>query len=153
MALIHLGSNGKTYKEITDILGFASGLDVQTKSVQLHEQFGRMLVKLETRGGFDLEQQINFAHGIFVQENYPIRKLYQDTAQQLYESDIRHVDYETKPAEAQKIINQWVSARTKGRINDILAETPTSSTKVIIASALYFKALWEHPFFEGSTAR
>lgn len=153
LALIHLGSNGKTFQEITNILDLASGLDVQSKSVQVHEQFGRMIIKLETNSGFELGHQINLAQGIFVQENYPIRPLYQETAQQLYASETYHVNFESRPAEAQKKINKWVSERTHGKIKDILAETPIASTKVIIASAMYFKALWENPFFEGITAR
>lgn len=108
---------------------------------------------MEASSAFEIGQQVSFAQGIFVQENYPIRKLYQETAQQLYESDIEHVDFENRPGEAQNTINRWVAGKTKGKIRDILAETPTSATKVIIASALYFKALWESPFFEGTTTR
>lgn len=119
----------------------------------MHEQFGRIVAKLEASSHFELGQQVSFAHGIFVQENYPIRKLYQETAQQLYESDVQHVDFENRPEDTQKTINRWVAEKTKGKIRDILAETPSSSTKLIIASALYFKAKWEYPFFEGTTAR
>lgn len=131
----------------------ASGLDIQSKSVQVHEQFGRMILKLEVTSGFDLSQQVSFADGIFIQKNYPIRDTYKDAARQLYESDIVHVDYERAPAEAQKNINNWVYKKTKGKIRNILAETPTAFTKVIIASAMYFKASWQNPFFEGATQR
>lgn len=151
--MIHLGANGKTYKEITDLLGFASGLDIQSRSVQLHEQFGRMIRKIETTAGAELVSQFSFAQAIFVQDNYPIRQAYKDTLKQLYESETLHVDFEGKPAETQKTINQWVSDRTKGKIKNILAETPTGATKVIVATAMYFKALWASPFFEGTTSR
>lgn len=151
--MIHLGSNGKTYNEITDLLGLASGVDVQSKSVQVHEQFGRLIQKVEDTPGVLAGNQVHFAQGLFIQNKYPVRQLYQDTVQQLYDSEIFHVDFEGRPGEAQKAINQWVAQRTKGKIKDILAETPTASTKVILATAMYFKALWASPFFEGATVK
>lgn len=126
---------------------------MQYRSVQIHEQFGRMILKLEQTSGYEIGQQVNFAQGIFVQDKYPIRPLYRETAHQLYESEIFHVDFQNRPTEAQKIINHWVSERTKGKIKDILADTPTAATKAIIASAMYFKALWANPFFDGATVR
>lgn len=134
-------------------MGFAANIDMSSKFSLVHEHFGRILLKLEETAGFEIGQQVNLAQGIFVQNNYPIRKLYHETAQQLYESETYHVDFQERSVEAQKQINDWISKRTNGKIQNILADTPTSETKVIIATAMYFKALWEYPFFEGITAR
>lgn len=153
LALVLLGSNGKTFEEISAIMGLATGVDIHGKSQLVHEQFGRMIEKLQNTSGFDIGHQVNIASAIFVQNNYPIRQIYKQTAESVYGSEVLNVDFETNPTTAQQVVNAWVSERTKGKINDILKEVPDSKTKVILASALYFKAEWEKPFFEGSTKR
>lgn len=153
LALILLGSNGKTFYEISSVLGLATGIDIESRSLQVHEQFGRMIDKLERTSGFFMGQQVNFAAAIFVQNNYPLRTVYVKTAQDLYESEVLNVDFQSNPGRAQETINSWVTQKTNGKIKNILAEEPLPETKVIIASAMYFKALWENPFFEGATAR
>ena len=134
-------------------MGLATGVDIQSKSQIVHEQFGRMLEKLQTTSGFDIGRQVNFATAIFVQNNYPIRQIYKHTAEAVYDSEVLNVDFASNPGAAQQIINAWVSERTKGKINDILGELPSGDTKVILASAMYFKAEWEKPFFDGTTKR
>ncbi|XP_044254319.1 serine protease inhibitor 28Dc [Tribolium madens] len=153
LALVLLGSNGKTFEEISAIMGLATGVDIHNKSQLVHEQFGRLLEKLQTTSGFDIGRQVNIANAVFVQNNYPIRQIYKNTAESVYKSEVLNVDFETNPKSAQQVINAWVSERTKGKITQILNEVPDSSTKVILASALYFKAEWEKPFFDGSTKR
>ncbi|RZC34043.1 serpin B12 [Asbolus verrucosus] len=153
LALVLLGSNGKTFEEISSIMGLATGVDIQSKSQLVHEQFGRMLEKLQTTSGFDIGRQVNFATAIFVQENYPIRQIYKQTAESVYDSEVLNVDFKSNPNSAQQIINAWVSERTNGKINQLLSESPSSATKVILASAMYFKAEWEKPFFDGGTKR
>lgn len=153
MALILLGSNGRTFQEINSVLGLAIGVDIGYRSLQVHEQFGRMIEKLERTSGFSMGQQVNFAAAIFVQKNYPLRTVYVKTAQDLYESEVLSVDFRGDSGKAQETINSWVTQKTNGKIKNILAEEPLPDTRVIIASAMYFKALWEKPFFEGGTNR
>ncbi|XP_018573796.1 serine protease inhibitor 28Dc-like [Anoplophora glabripennis] len=153
LALILLGSNGKTFQEITSVLGLATGIDIESRSLQVHEQFGRMIDKLERTSGFSMGQQVNFAAGVFVQTDYPVRTVYVKTAQDLYDSEVISVDFRRDPSKAQETINSWVSQKTNGKIRNILEEEPLPHTRVIIASAMYFKALWEKPFFEGATTR
>ncbi|XP_045480349.1 serine protease inhibitor 28Dc [Harmonia axyridis] len=154
LALVLLGANGKTYQEISTLLGFATGVpDLDKKSQIVHEQFGKMILKLERTSGFIMESQVNFAIAIFVQNNFPIRKLYKNTAENIYQSEVLNLDFEQNPLHAQKSINAWVSDRTKGKIKEVLADAPSADTKVILASAMYFNAQWEYPFYEGATKR
>lgn len=135
-------------------MGLATGvIDIQNKSQQVHEQFGRIIQKLQATSGFSVGRQVNFATAIFVQDRYPIREIYRQTAQSIYQSEVLNVDFQSNPGVAQQIINTWVSERTQGKINTILNETPNSATKVILTSAMYFKAEWERPFFDGSTRK
>lgn len=152
--MVLLGSNGRTFQEVATVMGLATGVDVQNNSQRVHEQFGRLIKKLqESTGNFNIDKQVNFASAIFVQEGYPIRQMYKKTAESLYSSEVLNVNFANNPHSAQQIVNAWVSERTKGKIPSILNETPSSATKVILASAMYFKAQWEKPFFEGTTKK
>lgn len=147
-----LGSNGKTYDEIISLMGLATGMeDLKSKSLVVHTQFGRMIRKVERTSGFDMGSEVLFASSIFVQDNFPIRSLYKQTAEDLYECEVLNVDFERNIGIAEKQINAWVSDRTHGKITDIVQNTLSSSTKVVIVSAMYFKAAWERPFFPGTT--
>lgn len=154
LALVLLGANGKTYQEISTLLGFATGVpDLDKKSQIVHEQFGKMIIKLEKTSGFIIGTQVNFATAIFVQNNFPIRNLYKNTAESIYQSEVLNLDFQLNPVHAQKSINAWVSDRTKGKIKEVLSDAPSSDTKVILASAMYFNAQWEYPFYDGATKR
>lgn len=154
LSLVLLGANGKTFQEITNILGFVTGIpDIDKKTEIIHTQFARIIDKLQKSAGFSLEQHYDIAVGVFLQNNYPIRREYQKFAMQIYQSEVLNLNFRQNPSEAQKTINAWVSDRTKGKIKEIMEEPPSSNTNLIIASALYFKAQWEYPFFEGATRR
>ena len=44
----------------------------------------------------------------------------------------------------------WVSKETNGKIKEIVQDV-NPETKMVLASALYFKAQWEKTFLEGAT--
>lgn len=44
----------------------------------------------------------------------------------------------------------WVNEKTHGKIPEIVAYFQPE-TKVVLASALYFKAMWEKTFLDGAT--
>lgn len=152
LALVLLGSNGRTFQELTSVLGFATGLQIENQSENVHRELGRMIRKIESTAGVVIGQQVSFADAVFVQNNYPIRTLYKEAAEKLYQSEVVNVDFQSNPEKAKQVVNAWVADRTKGKIKDILNDVP-KDTKVIIASAMYFKAEWEQPFMEDVTSR
>lgn len=134
-------------------MGLATGVDIHNRSQQVHEQLGRVFGKLEKTSGFDLKNQLRVANALFVQDEYPIRSVYKKTGEALYRSEILNLDFMSNAENAKKVINAWVSDRTDSKIKSILEELPDEDTKVMIASALYFKAEWEMPFIDGATKR
>lgn len=132
-------------------MGLATGVNIHNKSQLVHEQFGRLLGKLEKTTSFSSSNQLKFASAIFVQNDYPIRDVYKETSQSVYKSEVLNLDFRHHPENAQKLINTWVAENTNWKITEILNEAPPSTTRVIITSALYFKSEWEKPFFDGAT--
>ena len=47
----------------------------------------------------------------------------------------------------------WVKRQTEGKITDIISEPLSPDTKMVLASALYFNAMWERTFLEGATTQ
>ncbi|XP_066147313.1 serine protease inhibitor 28Dc [Euwallacea fornicatus] len=154
LALVMLGSNGATFKQITQLWGLHVGIpDIDKKSQIVHEQLARMFYKLNQTTGFEVGDELKVASALFVQDGYPIRPVYRSIAEDLYQSSIVNVDFEANPKEAQNLVNNWVSAKTNQKIRNILNDVPPRETQIILASALYFKAEWEQHFFDALTKR
>ncbi|GJQ77368.1 SRPN6 [Trypoxylus dichotomus] len=151
LALILLGSNGKTFDELAQVMGFASGVNISSNSRIVHENLGKLFFKLHESSGLD--EQIDVAAAIFVQQGYPIRDLYKEMSRRIYNNEVLNVDFHGNGEHAQQVINTWVASKTNGKIRSVLAEPPPDETKVIIASALYFNGAWEKQFWEGFTRR
>lgn len=134
-------------------MGLATGIEIHGKSQLVHEHFGRLLSKLDRSTGIEYGSHLKVASAVFVQNDYPIRSVYKEISERVYRSEVLNLDFGSDPINAQRIINAWVAERTNSKIKSIMPEPPPTSTKVVIASALYFKAEWEKPFFEGATKR
>lgn len=98
-------------------------------------------------------QHIAIANGIFVQNGYSIHRDYIDGIQSIYKSTVQRLDFEHKSELSTRYINRWVDEKTEGKIKEIFSSPLDESTRVVIASALYFNALWERTFLEGATTR
>ncbi|KAF7263431.1 hypothetical protein GWI33_002296, partial [Rhynchophorus ferrugineus] len=154
LALVLLGSNGETFNEISRVLGLQAGIsDIDYRSQFFHERFSDLLDKLVATAGFQLGHDVRVANALFVQDTYPIRELYKNVANALYEASVVNVDFQNDPTNAGNVINEWVARSTRGKIRQLLAADPPRETTVILSSALYFMAEWERPFFEHSTKR
>lgn len=60
-------------------------------------------------------------------------------------------DFQNHPSTSRYNINSWVDQHTKGKIREILGEDLPEETRIILANALYFKAIWEIDFIGGAT--
>ncbi len=60
----------------------------------------------------------------------------------------------TDPRGARDRINGWVAEQTEGRIQELIGRgAPTPLTRLILTSAVHFKAAWSCPFPEARTER
>jgi serpin B len=97
--------------------------------------------------------QIRSADAAWVQQEYPLLDAYRTTLRDVFAlDDDRQVDFTSHPAEAARSINACVSDRTGGKIREILRpEDVTAPTKLVLTSALYFRAGWTERFDSPST--
>jgi serpin B len=65
---------------------------------------------------------------------------------------MRLVDFAGNPAAAERLINEWASQQTRGRIPEVLAPgTVTAAWRLALANAIYLKAPWLEPFDPQAT--
>lgn len=143
MALVMIGAAGRTYTEIANLLGLAAGVDLVSHGDEIHYHFGKFIKKIEEYADTPM---VTMAGGIFVQDGFPLKERFTNLSKGTYESEVLNLDFTGHSSEARDIINNWVQNRTYGHIPNILDYTPPPSTRVIIASALYFSGAWKYPF-------
>jgi serpin B len=65
---------------------------------------------------------------------------------------VRDADFRRAAEQARREINQFIAEQTAGKISDLLSPGVVSAaTSLILASAVYLKAAWAHPFPVGAT--
>uniref|UniRef100_A0A182M944 Serpin domain-containing protein n=1 Tax=Anopheles culicifacies TaxID=139723 RepID=A0A182M944_9DIPT len=94
---------------------------------------------------------ITLANGIFVQRSFQLSDTYRNQSMLYYNSEVQSLDFELNAADSTKHINSWVSEKTHGKLPNILPSTLPASTVMVLASAMYFKALWAETFIDGAT--
>jgi serpin B len=71
-----------------------------------------------------------------------------------YDSQANVVDFVNQPATARKVINDWAAEKTHGKIETIISPADISAqTRLVLASAVYFKGAWEHAFERSRTEK
>jgi len=81
----------------------------------------------------------------------PIPTEFQKLAEKTYGAKIESTSFQPLSNLTTKI-NAWVSDKTRGLIPRLVEETDLQGANLILLSAIYFKAKWEHPF-EGYATR
>ncbi|XP_029666040.1 leukocyte elastase inhibitor-like isoform X3 [Formica exsecta] len=153
LSLVLLGSAGRTFDEVSRVLGLESGVDISQHSEIVHQTFGQLLNFANYRIEGSNKPRVDSASGVFVQERYPIRPEFRAISMNVYKSEVINLDFERKGKEAEDVINNWVKERTMGKIDGILNSVPDPTTMVILLSALYFKGEWNQHFLEGMTQK
>ncbi|XP_029172187.1 leukocyte elastase inhibitor-like isoform X2 [Nylanderia fulva] len=153
LSLVLLGSAGRTFNEVSRVLGLETGVDISQHSEIVHQTFGQLLNFINYRIEGSNKPRVDSASGVFVQEGYPIRPEFRAISENVYNSDVINLDFQRKGKEAENFINNWVKQRTMGKIDGILSSEPDPTTTVILLTALYFKGEWNQHFLEGMTQR
>ncbi|PNF43885.1 hypothetical protein B7P43_G02791 [Cryptotermes secundus] len=152
LTVLMLGAAGRTYTEIANVLGLAAGIDLVSRGDELHYHFGRFIKKVENYPDARKSTYVTMAGGVFVQDGFLIKERFANLSKDAYLNEVLTLDFSGHSTEARNVINKWVENRTYGHIPNILESPPPPSTKVIIASALYFNGAWESPFLKEQTA-
>ncbi|XP_033208975.1 serine protease inhibitor 88Ea-like isoform X2 [Belonocnema kinseyi] len=72
----------------------------------------------------------------------------------IFDQELEKVDFWSDPEAARNKINQWVSDKTKGNIQDLIpSQGITQDTDLVLSNAVYFKGLWKSRFNRENTKK
>jgi serine protease inhibitor len=91
------------------------------------------------------------ANALFSQSGWSYRDSFRRTLTDDFGAHFGELDF-AKPEEARTAINRWVEEKTRERIQNLVpAGILSPLTRMVLASAIYFKAPWAKPFPTGLT--
>ncbi|NWI97682.1 SPB10 protein, partial [Pitta sordida] len=171
LALTYLGAKGNTATEMAEVLHFTQGAGAEASSSVARPSRGRpkrRKMDPENKQGADIHSgfkalltafnkprssySLRSANRIYVERTFLLMPTYIQLSKSYYKAEPQKVNFKTAPEQSGKEINAWVEKQTEGKIKNLLnARDVTSSTKLILVNAIYFKAEWEVKFQGGNT--
>jgi serpin B len=152
LAMTYAGARGETAQQMSDTLQFL------LEQAKLHPAFNWLSAELAGRGqdaqGKDGEGfRLNIVNAIWGQKDYEFLSDFLDILAENYGAGLRILDFMNEAEQSRLAINDWVSERTEGRIEDLIPPGAINElTRLVLTNAIYFNAAWKYPFDEGLTA-
>jgi len=159
LAMAFAGADGETREEMASILRFptddgalqlsfstlASALDsTAARSSQDAGIIGRI------RG--DSPIQLRVANRLFGQRGYNFRAEFLSALASGYRAPLEELDFAASPENARGRINRWVKTQTRKKIKDLIPQGGvTRLTRLVLTTAIYFKAPWMAKFERSAT--
>jgi serpin B len=132
LAMAQAGARGNTAKTFAEVLGSdPAGSPAQP-------------------GGEGLTYTV--ANALWAQRGFALRPGYVTEIRRKFDGLTQSLDFRGAPRAAAKTINDWVSAKTHGRIGTLVSPRALEhGTSLILTDAVYFKGGWVKPFDSGDT--
>ncbi|XP_051052499.1 serine protease inhibitor A3N [Phodopus roborovskii] len=143
LAFLSLGASSNTLEEILEGLKFNL---TETPEADIHRGFGHLLHMLSRPGD---QVQISTGSAMFVEKNLQILAEFKEKARVVYQAEASSTDFQ-QPHEAKKLINDYVSKHTQGKINDLISDLD-DQTLMVLVNYIFFKGNWETPFYPDLT--
>lgn len=144
LALLTIGTNGKTFNELARGLHFPGN-----KNAIANQFYDTYRSLLRGRG----KAQFSVNNVVYVQRGYQINKNFKAIAKNKFNSGIDSLDFRDGER-ASSLINYFVEFKTKGKIKQLITpDVITSDTHIILLNAIYFKGEWLHQFDETNTRK
>jgi serpin B len=137
LTMAYAGAAGQTATEMANVLHVGT-------EPGIHASYGELMSLLASQTNPANGFEIDVANAMWPQVGMPLQSEFVDIVENLYDGYAQGVDY-GNPSLAEDIINDWVSDKTHGKIEDLVSNL-TPDTAMVLTNALYFKALWAWPF-------
>lgn len=95
-----------------------------------------------------LNTKVSMGSKMFVSLEVPLLPEFNETLMETFPDGVGHMDFKGDPKQAAKNINDWASKVTEGKVKHLVKDgDASSSTRIMLASAIYFRGLWSMPFY------
>lgn len=145
LAMTYAGARGETESQMAGTLHFG------TNQAAFHSAFSELEKQLNAvQEKKDVE--LNIANGLWAQKEHPFLADFLDTAVKDYKAKVEQVDFRTSAEATRREINDWVSDKTKGKIEDLIGPGVLNNlTRLVLVNAIYFKGKWASQFKKNKT--
>eukprot|EP01024_Parvocaulis_polyphysoides_P072886 TRINITY_DN9315_c2_g1_i3.p1 TRINITY_DN9315_c2_g1~~TRINITY_DN9315_c2_g1_i3.p1 ORF type:complete len:386 (+),score=43.52 TRINITY_DN9315_c2_g1_i3:293-1450(+) len=149
LTMLSTGSKGQTFQELMNLLKLSD--DTYRDILNLVAQSIKLL-----NDDYD-DYTLNLVNRIYTDENFPPNvdfQRVQRVVSELFQGVVSTQNFSQNSGFSQVQINYDVALNTTGKILDILPDNAISeNTKMILISAVYFKAKWLVPFDNKLTVK
>ena len=132
LAMLAQGATGETLKELEELLGMDQEA-LRAEAQELLQQYNALE-----------EVTLSMADGLWTNQDLVVKEEYVKLLEEYFEATAREMDF--TESESADEINQWISEKTNGLIEDVIDAEMLKGMQAVLANALYFKAGWEDPF-------
>jgi serpin B len=129
------GAHGRTEQELRQTLGT---LNLNAAEVNAAYQAVNQGLNSQTNS------ILNIANALWYRAGAALNPEFAQVNQTYYGAELSSLDF-SSPSSA-SLINAWADRATRGKIPQIVSAPIPPNTAMILASAIYFKGTWEHPF-------
>lgn len=150
LSMAMAGAESQTETEMLTALQFP------LPEMEVHPAFNGALLAVEaSQNEGDHEGfQLNLANALWTQADLSVQPDFLDTLALNYGAGLYQVDFKSNPDAARRTINRWVARETHDHIDNILGPGSVDpQTRLVLANAIYFKAVWDETFDKAATAK
>ncbi|KAM9202633.1 serpin A12 [Dugong dugon] len=140
-SILCLGAQDSTQDEIRKGFNF-----IGLPEKDLHEGFHYLIQRLN-QGGQNI--MLNLYNMLFVEQRLQLQRKFLTNIKNLYNADTIPADFQNLEV-TQKKINDYVSQKTHGKINDLIRNIDPGTVMLLINS-IFFQATWQHEFDPKAT--
>jgi serpin B len=154
LAMTYAGARGETERQMRDALIFNLPQDA------LHPAILALRSDLVARGNKEPDKatatpfapeiparSLWIADGLWGEKTLPFESAYLDLVKANYGAGLQPADFINAPDMARQAINDWVAKETEDRIQNVVPPgVINSSTRLVLANAIYFKNAWLFTF-------
>ena len=142
-AMAYAGANGQTATEMASVFHFTLPPD------QLHPAMGALLAGLNAN---HTGYQLRVADALWAQQDASFLPTYLNLVQSDYGAGFHRVNFKASPETVRATINQWVEQQTNDKIQNLIQQGVLStSTRLVLTNAIYFKGDWLNTFQKSAT--
>jgi serpin B len=153
LAMAYAGARGDTEREMAAVLHFTLGQAEQHRAfLEMRKILNRNHPAMNDHAAARKPiPQLYVSANLWGQRGHGFQKSYLALLHDCYGADLQQVDFHA-PEQARRTINGWVEKQTRGRIQDLFPPRSLSiNTRLVLASAIYFKGNWAVPFEKSAT--
>lgn len=144
LAMTKAGARGKSDKVLAKLLHLSG----ERKAADAGYASLRSAIEDVTQQG---GHELRVANHLWCRTGWRVQHEFVETLKSRYAAELSLLDF-GKPDDAAKTINDWVRVKTAEKIPSVVGpEMFDDETRLVLASAIYFKGVWRQPFNADAT--